>query len=298
VSSCIIGASAASLASQGYVPHSNADFAKVGWNVPPAAVARGQAYGGQYQTEDGFDPVNNPRFVPRDNVVNPFTSDTTCPAGFEAVAVNRVLTPESGRGAVQYECRAPREAVVTTWTFGGKFQVDDCGAVDTIPNPFTGAASCPDGYSPFKIGRVMAPEKSGKTRCGVNQYVCSTGERVPGSMNFFGSYQVEDTGTVRYGNDFSAGATCPQGSTAYEYARDRQPETGNGQTGKMCLWQYTPGGGSFQGCRGNGLSVCAEAVTGYQNYFVKHPDCFLNKTCGGRMYSCNSLCPAPAESDR
>jgi hypothetical protein len=58
------------------------------------------------------------------------------------------------------------------------------------------------------------------------------------------------------------------------------------------------GDGIWNGCRGNGCSVCQEKLAGYDCYFQNHPDCVLNTTCAGQFYSCDAACPPPSESDR
>jgi len=56
--------------------------------------------------------------------------------------------------------------------------------------------------------------------------------------------------------------------------------------------------GQWNGCRGNGCSVCEELVAAYPRYFINHPACQRNHACGGSYFQCNANCPAPTEADR
>lgn len=56
--------------------------------------------------------------------------------------------------------------------------------------------------------------------------------------------------------------------------------------------------GQWQGCRGDGCSVCMEKLASYPLYFHNHPACKRNDTCAGLFFTCNSNCPAPASADR
>jgi hypothetical protein len=56
--------------------------------------------------------------------------------------------------------------------------------------------------------------------------------------------------------------------------------------------------GQWAGCRGNGCAVCSELVANYPCYFLNHPACSPNGTCGGLYYTCNANCPAPTAADR
>lgn len=58
------------------------------------------------------------------------------------------------------------------------------------------------------------------------------------------------------------------------------------------------GDGIWNGCRGTGCHVCTEKLTGYDCYFLNHPDCVLNTTCAGQFYSCDAACPPPTPADR
>lgn len=58
------------------------------------------------------------------------------------------------------------------------------------------------------------------------------------------------------------------------------------------------GDGIWNGCRGTGCHVCTEKLTGFDCYFLNHPDCVLNTTCAGQFYSCDAACPPPTAADR
>jgi extracellular elastinolytic metalloproteinase len=55
--------------------------------------------------------------------------------------------------------------------------------------------------------------------------------------------------------------------------------------------------GQWSGCRGTGCHVCAEKVSSHPLYFVNHPGCIKNTTCGGQYFTCNANCPAPTTAD-
>jgi hypothetical protein len=55
--------------------------------------------------------------------------------------------------------------------------------------------------------------------------------------------------------------------------------------------------GQWQGCRGDGCSVCSELVANYPCYFQNHPNCVSNSICGGLYFTCSDACPAPTQAD-
>ncbi|HYG64291.1 MAG TPA: Vps62-related protein [Thermoanaerobaculia bacterium] len=57
------------------------------------------------------------------------------------------------------------------------------------------------------------------------------------------------------------------------------------------------GDGTWNGCRGTGCQVCPEKVAGYDCYFINHPECVQNTSCGGLFYDCDAACPPPTEAD-
>jgi hypothetical protein len=55
--------------------------------------------------------------------------------------------------------------------------------------------------------------------------------------------------------------------------------------------------GNWDGCRGDGCSVCTEKIAAFPLYLQNHPECVPNSTCNGEYYTCNARCPAPTEGD-
>ena len=83
-------------------------------------------------------------------------------------------------------------------------------------------------------------------------------------------------------------------------------------TASIALGLHTPGSanvavdfpscdgtaGEWNGCRGNGCSVCTEKLTEFPRYVQNHPNCVANSTCQGQFFQCNAACPAPTDADR
>ena len=70
--------------------------------------------------------------------------------------------------------------------------------------------------------------------------------------------------------------------------------------GTWCVcWPNSDSGssGGWVGCRGSGLNVCAELVTGYPCYWENHPRCQRNFACAAMYGTCNMDCPAPGATD-
>ena len=73
------------------------------------------------------------------------------------------------RGTIQ--ANSERVEAVSARLFGGAYSINDCDNVSpdvSLPNPLTGATSCPVGFQPGRIARVRGSE----VHCGVNVYVC------------------------------------------------------------------------------------------------------------------------------
>lgn len=66
--------------------------------------------------------------------------------------------------------------------------------------------------------------------------------------------------------------------------------------GKGAECNGSPGG--FEGCRGNGCSVCVEVLVKYPKYFQNRPNCIQNPTCEGQFYQCNAACTEPMGFDK
>jgi len=43
--------------------------------------------------------------------------------------------------------------------------------------------------------------------------------------------------------------------------------------------------------------VCSELVKDFPRYFINHPECKSNPTCGGQRFTCDAACPAPKVID-
>ena len=59
----------------------------------------------------------------------------------------------------------------STEDFAGTFATDDCvnsNPTAPIPNAFTGAETCPSGFTEYQVYRT----KSQKTACGFNTFAC------------------------------------------------------------------------------------------------------------------------------
>jgi hypothetical protein len=56
--------------------------------------------------------------------------------------------------------------------------------------------------------------------------------------------------------------------------------------------------GTWAGCRGLGCYVCSELVADYPKYFINHPFCLANPTCGGTYATCSPACPEPTDDDK
>ena len=124
-------------------------------------------FGGMFQITDRVRPDISPR---RLVVPNALTGAATCPAGFSAVLIGRVLFSEVEIGADQYVCvtRDPNPFIVGA-EFGGTFQYDDCWGGSDVVNAETGDYNCPTGFTAKAYGRVKSPEGG---QCGATQYVC------------------------------------------------------------------------------------------------------------------------------
>jgi alpha-tubulin suppressor-like RCC1 family protein len=111
--------------------------------------------------------------------------------------------------------------------------------------------------------------------------VCSeTTQRYP---YYFVNHPLCDKNLTCEGSFSTCNANCPAPSNA-----DKEPSAG----------QCNGTSGQWSGCRGNGCAVCSEKLTAYPFYFTNHPKCVRNDTCAGVFATCNSNCPAPAETDK
>jgi hypothetical protein len=132
---------------------------------------------------------------------------------------------------------------------------------------------------------------------------CPAGATSCQFQNGYGGYRVSAI-TVVAGS--SSSVACPSGY-------DKVPmDLNDGARGayiylcqKRVVYGWNPDayycdGSSHEwnGCRGNGCSVCTEYTRDYTRYFQHHPSCSPNTTCAGSYYACSDFCPPPTELDR
>jgi hypothetical protein len=147
------------------------------------------------------------------NNTNPTVGACGCPGGFGVSTAMRVINDCRGQGtqhgAVIFSCGASNTA-----EWGGAFQRDDgvgCGQGCRAANPYTGACSCPGGFTTATF-RVLTdgPGCGGLIGSSVNLCVPSA----PGPR-FGGAFQVDDgvAGGVgcRAANPLTGACTCPAG---------------------------------------------------------------------------------------
>lgn len=192
-------------------------------------------FGGSYQIDDCGQQL----------IRNPLTQDFTCSSGFTAVQYGRSKNPEGSHcGVEQYVCLLTLQlSPPHQFSFGGMFQVDDCGT-DSEPNPtvnpgmygFACISSLWDNAAQF--GRVLAPE----SHCGATQYLCSSTFVLSGAPLFGGIYQqvdptVADPNTDTVPNPITGTPQCPneyQPSPPTPIGRILTPETNFGATQYLC----------------------------------------------------------------
>jgi hypothetical protein len=150
-----------------------------------------------------------------------------------STAVNSYCSWLQAQGVVP-QCTAPGPdpPVPEGSIWGGFYQDDDCNK-DNLNNPFTGALSCPAGFTQHKIGRVIAPE----SKCGANQFVCLMNNvKSDPLQNYGGGYQVNDQHSQNLPNPLTGDVTCPPGYTAVNTGRVTEPELkGSGANQMSCL---------------------------------------------------------------
>lgn len=144
---------------------------------PTMAPTAAPALGGMYTTQDNGA-----------GVANAVTGEFNCPTGYTAFVVGRTLAPEGKVGENTMLCLL-NTTVDEGDNFTGTFQKDDITQNDSRNNPFTGALSCPSGYSAIQYGRVTTAEPHWE---GANQYYCYK-PVVPLGVSYFGGfYQLAD----------------------------------------------------------------------------------------------------------
>jgi len=138
------------------------------------------------------------------------------------------------------------------WTYGGSFQIDDCGG-DNVGNALNGGAfNCAFGFfqrprpATANVGnRQLDPE----SRCGGNDYFCTKdGYPQLGPGGTGGMFQLDDclirknVGNSANGGNFSC-PTWPAGSSNRNYVATRMARVLNPESG-CGAWQYVCTGGT------------------------------------------------------
>jgi hypothetical protein len=109
------------------------------------------------------------------------------------------------------------------YVFGGMYQNTYLGSPPSdIVNPFTGAKSCPAGFTAYLWGRSFVG-RNGRLPILVAHYVCLAPETVPGGgWDFTGAYELTDSGSTMVPNHYAGATTgtCPPGTgLAHRYGR-------------------------------------------------------------------------------
>lgn len=138
------------------------------------------------------------------------------------------------RGALK-NCNAPVDPTPTVRdiSFGGMFEVDDCGK-DNVINAWTGGLNCAAGYTPYRTARIKAPESS----CGAVQLYCYRAPSSPDAPvpEFGGMYQVNDGHASDYPNALNNNQfACPAGFNDFQIERALHPELHVGTNIHICL---------------------------------------------------------------
>lgn len=216
IGACVSAASEAALVSRGYDTTLTMDRFTVDVRLP-------YVFGGMFQVDNACScsgitircaiecAIGRP---PATNIANPFTGALTCPGGFAAFPIGKVVKAGSTYGgwtASQYLCLAPQGAL-EGWSFTGTFQTDDAGTganTVNILNYFGGSGlACPSGSTTMRYGRAVGPESGS----GVNQFFCTTLVKSTERMPFGGMYQQNDSacagGAV---NPVTGTYACPEG---------------------------------------------------------------------------------------
>jgi hypothetical protein len=145
---------------------------------------------------------------------NPYTGGCSCPAGYFATSIRRVIDCPSGvtyTGAGTGLCGTP-----TPGTFGGAFQFDlTCGRNCFLPNPYTRACSCPEGTGQIFVADIVTDPTCGRTAY-ARTYVCGRGFGAATLGGGFGGVFLNAdpfgaTPQCRNVNAFTGACTCPVG---------------------------------------------------------------------------------------
>lgn len=161
--------------------------------LPPLKAGEQLAYGGMF----GYGAEGTSRTV----FPNTFTGADSCPVGYDA---QQVLGTASLDWPVYYCFRILKPNEEPDYDFGGVYGL---GWQKTYPNPKTGAASCPDGFT--------ASQLLGTTNQDWPLHVCSRKHQA-GAGSFKGLYGLGsvEKKEIEYGHPQTGHASCPAGSKA------------------------------------------------------------------------------------
>ncbi len=118
------------------------------------------------------------------------------------------------------------------------------------------------------------------------------------SANIFSDLWNKITGKVSL---YPTNSTCGNGvldtGELCDYAAN---DTINNPYGAQCSTNCWVNGAPpyWSGCRGSGAHVCTDNSSITNQYFIDHPNCIKNPTCGGVYYNCNGIiCPQPNSTE-
>jgi hypothetical protein len=161
-------------------------------------------FGGMYQLCD--EGKCNPQCM----APNLWTGDCSCPAGY-ATTCFRVLANGYGTNI----CFCEPKSVVDGGYYGGAYQVDDnkiCGKGCRTANSYLGTCSCIEGYQPSYL-RVFVDTQCADTTVGSLVAVCVA--QSPGTGNFLGIFQTNQSSECIYENSLAGGCACPTNACAW-----------------------------------------------------------------------------------
>jgi len=148
------------------------------------------------------------------NFANPVTGTVGCPAGYTTSTVFIAMGPNVCTGANDQESKKvcwSATSQPTQRALGGYYQTSNSGC--SRPNPKTGSASCPAGYSDVVVYGVMGPN----TCTGANDqtwlHACHTPTADASSIKLGGYYQTSNTGCNLNNPAIPGIAGCPAGYT-------------------------------------------------------------------------------------
>ena len=149
------------------------------------------------------------------HVANPFTNTCSCPSGFAATCY-RVIDDCAGGGTQSgsLACLCSPPGGFPGGSFGGAFERDDgvnCNVGCRIPNPYTGACSCPAGTGDVPLRTIVDTPCPGTLIGAVIVACVGSGP----ATTFGGVWQNDDgpacTSSCRTANPRTGGYSCASG---------------------------------------------------------------------------------------